>query len=141
MKELIEKIENSIKDMDSIDTTNIRNIFKDILKEIKNHHKIENYIGDFPTFIEPVHLGNNVSLGDDVLLGPNVYIGNNCELGDYIELSNTIILDNVKLGNNFTLENCIVVKDSNLDFDTLKEKNCILKAITDKKENIKKINF
>lgn len=141
MKELIGKIENSIQDIDNIDTIKIRKIFQDILKEIKHHHKIDNYIGDFPTFIEPVHLGNNVNLGDDVLLGPNVYIGNNCELGDYIELSNTIVLNNVKLGNNFTLENCIIAKDSKFNLNAIKEKNCILKANTDKKENIKKITF
>ncbi|MFX1340338.1 MAG: hypothetical protein ACFFDK_17140 [Promethearchaeota archaeon] len=141
MKELIEKIENSIKEIDKVDITKLSDIFHDTLKEIKNHHKIDLYIGDFPTFIEPVYLGNNVKLGDDVLLGPNVYIGNNSELGDYVELSNTIILENVSLGNNFTLENCIVAKDSNLNFDILKEKNCILKGITDTKENIVKIPF
>ena len=129
MKELIEKIENSIKEIDSIHTSNLRSLFQDVLKEIKNHHKIDKYIGDFPTFIEPVYLGDSVKIGDDVLLGPNVYIGDNCELGDYVELSNTIILDNVKLGNSFTLENCIVAKDF------------ILKDITDIKENIKKITF
>jgi len=129
MKELIEKLENAIKDIDSIHTSNLRSLFQDVLKEIKNHHKIDKYIGDFPTFIEPVYLGDSVKIGDDVLLGPNVYIGNNCELGDYVVLSNTIILDNVKLGTNFTLENCIVAKDF------------ILKGITDIKENIKKITF
>lgn len=129
MKEFIEKIEDAIKDIDNIHTSNLRSLFQDVLKEIKNHHKIDKYIGDFPTFIEPVYLGDSVKIGDDVLLGPNVYIGNNCELGDYVVLSNTIILDNVKLGNNFTLENCIVAKDF------------ILKGITDIEENIKKITF
>ncbi len=141
MKEFIEKIENSIKDIDSINTSNLRVLFQDVLKEMKNHHKVDKYIGDFPTFIEPVHLGDNVRLGDDVLLGPNVYIGNNSELGDYVELSNTIILDNVKLGNNFTLENCIVKKDSSLNFDIFKEKNCLLIGQADSKENLKKISF
>ena len=141
MKDLIEKIKNSIKDIESVDKTNLRVLFQDTLKEIKNHHKIDSYIGDFPTFIEPVFLGNNVQIGDDVLLGPNVYIGNNSELGDYVELSNTIVLDNVKLGNNFTLENCIVANDSKFNFETLKEKNSILKGSTDIKENIKKQGF
>ncbi len=141
MKELIEKVKSSIKDIESVDKSTLRVLFHDTLKELKNHHKIDAYIGDFPTFIEPVHLGNNVRIGDDVLLGPNVYIGNNCELGDYVELSNTIVLDNVKLGNNFTLENCIIANDSKLNFDILKEKNCILKGITDIKENIEKLDF
>ena len=141
MKELIEKLENSIKEIDSIHTSNLRSLFQDVLKEIKNHHKIDKYIGDFPTFIEPVYLGDSVKIGDDVLLGPNVYIGNNCELGDYVELSNTIILDKVKLGNSFTLENCIVKTDSSLNFDTLKEENCLLTGQAESKENLKKISF
>ena len=141
MKELIEKIENSIKNIDGIDLSNLRSIFQDALKEIKNHHKIDKYIGDFPTFIEPVYLGDNVILGDDVLLGPNVYIGSNSKLGDYVELSNTIILDNVTLGNNFTLENCIIMSGSSLNFDILKEKNCIIKGTADQKENITKVTF
>ena len=141
MKELIEKLENSIKEIDSIHTSNLRSLFQDVLKEIKNHHKIDKYIGDFPTFIEPVYLGDSVKIGDGVLLGPNVYIGNNCELGDNVELSNTIILDNAKLGNNFTLENCIVKTDSSLNFDILKEKNCLLIGQAESKENLKKISF
>ncbi|GAG87880.1 unnamed protein product, partial [marine sediment metagenome] len=60
MKELIEKLENSIKEIDSIHTSNLRSLFQDVLKEIKNHHKIDKYIGDFPTFIEPVYLGDRV---------------------------------------------------------------------------------
>jgi NDP-sugar pyrophosphorylase family protein len=141
MKEFIEKLENYIKDIHGIDSSTLQIIFQNALKEIKHHHKIDKYIGDYPTFIEPVHLGNNVRLGDDVLLGPNVYIGNNCELGDYVELSNTIVLDNVKLGNNFTLENCIVAKECNLNFDILKEKNCLITGKAESKENIKKISF
>lgn len=141
LKELIEKLDKSIKDIDNINKENLRVLFQNMLKELKNHHKVEIYIGDFPTFIEPVYLGENVRLGDDVLLGPNVYIGNNCELGDFVELSNTIILDNVKLGNNFTLNNCIITKNSNFNFNNYNIKNCILMGITDKKEDLKEIPF
>jgi NDP-sugar pyrophosphorylase family protein len=141
MRELIEKLDNSIKKIDSINAEEFRILFQNALKELKNHHKIDKYIGDFPTFIEPVFLGENVRLGDDVLLGPNVYIGNNCELGDFVELSNTIIQDNVKLGNNFTLNNCIITKNSNFNFNNYNVKNCILMGVTDTKDGLKKVVF
>ncbi|MCW4033100.1 MAG: NDP-sugar synthase [Candidatus Bathyarchaeota archaeon] len=119
------------------------------LQEIKNQFlrthvtalKIDNYIGDYPTFMEPVVLGDQVKIGDDVLIGPNVYIGKNSEIGDYVELSNSILLDNVIIGNNFKLNNCIVASNSNLNFDNYKGDNCIIKGNANSKEELKLIPF
>ena len=102
---------------------------------------MDKFLGDFPTFIEPVHLGIDVKIGDDVLLGPNVYIGDNCEIGDYCELANTILFNNVSIGENFKLENCIVEKESKLTFNNISAFSCVLSGQTDSKENLKKISF
>ncbi|TFF94836.1 MAG: NDP-sugar synthase [Promethearchaeota archaeon] len=101
---------------------------------IKNN--IVEYIGDYPTFIEPVVLGKNVIIGDDVLLGPNVYIGDNCEIGDYDEISNSIILDNVKLGEIFKLDYCIVAEDSKLTFKNLDLNHALIKGSTELKDEM-----
>jgi len=141
LKEILEKIENLIAEKD-IDMSKIKDLQIDFIKnKLKNQHCINNYIGDFPTFIEPVHLKANVKIGDDVLIGPNVYVGDNCRIGDYGEIINTIIFDNVEIGENFKLENCIIAKESKLTFNNLKAFSCILKGQTDNKENLEKISF
>ena len=141
MKELIKKIEKIFVQNQEINASKVQNLMITLLKtHIKGLH-VENFIGDYPTFIEPVYLGDNVRLGDDVLLGPNVYVGNNTKIGDYVQLTNTVILDNVTLGNNITLENCIVVKGSSLSLTNLQEKNCILMGRSDSLEDLKKISF
>ncbi|MFW9874265.1 MAG: hypothetical protein ACFFG0_14260, partial [Candidatus Thorarchaeota archaeon] len=103
--------------------------------------KIENYIGDYPTFMEPVILGNKVKIGDDVLIGPRVYIGSNSEIDDYVEISNSIIFDEVKIGNNFKLDNCIIVKDSKLNFNNYSNKNCVLKGNANSLEELEVKSF
>jgi NDP-sugar pyrophosphorylase family protein len=141
IKEILQKLESLI----SSSIINVEQVKKlhinFITKELKAQHCVDKYIGDFPTFIEPVHLGDNVELGDDVLIGPNVYIGNNCKIGDFSELINTIVFDNVTLGNNFKLENCIVAKDSKLTFNNIKFFSYILKGQTDLKEKFTSISF
>ncbi len=141
MREYLEKIEQLIaKKIINIDE--VKQIYKDFIKnKLKNQHCVDNYIGDYPTFIEPVYIGNNVKIGDDVLIGPNVYIGDNCEIGNYTELINTILFDNVFLGDNFKLENCIIAKESKLRFNNLSAFSCILKGKIDSKENLLKISF
>jgi len=138
MKESLERIRSYIADVQKIDGPELQKLLSDFLKNYVKGLHVENYIGDYPTFMEPIHLGNKVKIGDDVLIGPNVFIGDNSEIGDYGELSNTIIFENVKLGSNVKLENCIVVKDG-LITDNLNEKNCILLGPTN--SNIDKIPF
>lgn len=141
MKESLEIIEKLIAE-DDIDIKKVKeNQINFIKNELKDLHCVDNFIGDFPTFIEPVHLGTNIMIGDDVLIGPNVYIGNNCKIGDYGELVNTFLFDNVIIGENFKLDNCIIAKDSKLTFNNLKEFNSILMGRADSKKNLEKINF
>jgi NDP-sugar pyrophosphorylase family protein len=137
MKEELETIKNFLEDMNSISKNELKNMLKSFFSKISNH--IDTYIGDFPTFIEPVYLELNVEIGDDVLLGPNVYIGSNVKIGDYVELSNTIIFDNVTLGNNFKLENCIITSGSNLNFQNFTCKSSILSGKADSEKDLNKI--
>jgi len=141
MKEDLEKIEKIIGNSEKIKNSNILQLLKSFLNEhIKLSH-IEKYIGDYPTFIEPVYLGENVKIGDDVLLGPNVYIGANSNIGDYVEISNCIIFDNVTIGDNFNLENCIIARNSQLTFKNLHARNSIISGITDSEDKLEKISF
>ena len=141
MKESLVKIEKLISERE-IDVDKIREAQISLIKnKLKGQHCIDEYIGDYPTFIEPVYLSSNVKIGEDVLIGPNVYIGNNCEIGNYAELINTILFDNVVLGDNFKLENCIVAKESKLMFNNFSAFSCILKGQTDSEENLDKISF
>lgn len=141
MKDLLKEIEDLIE-KESINTEKIRELqISFIQKELKKRHCVDKFIGDFPTFIEPVHLGDNVKIGDDVLIGPNVYIGKNCEIGDFTELINTIIFDNVILGENFKLENCIVAKNFKSNTNNLSAFGCILRANKDNKEKMDKLSF
>lgn len=141
MLETLKKIESAIENESEIVPSEVKEILNSFLKtDIKGLH-IENYIGDYPTFMEPVYLGENVTIGEDVLIGPNVYIGDNSEIGNYVELTNVVIFNHVKLGQNFKLNNCIVAKNSNFQFDNLKEQNCILMGNTNSIENLRKMSF
>ena len=141
MKEKLEIIRKILANNQEIDASKIHNLMLDLFKtQFKGLH-VENYIGDYPTFIEPVYLGDKVKLGDDVLLGPNVYVGSNSEIGDYVQLTNSIVLDNVKIGANINLEKCVVAKDSSLNFNNLNIKNCIIIGKADSEEDLNKISF
>ena len=135
MKELLQQLENLLIEKE-MDLVKIKEVKSQLLKEHIKGLKIENYIGDYPTFMEPVILGDSVKIGDDVLIGPKVYIGNNSEIEDYAEISNCIIFDNVKIGKNFKLDNCIIVKNTELNFDNFSNENCILKGISESKEEL-----
>jgi NDP-sugar pyrophosphorylase family protein len=139
MKEELTKIEEIIVNPNEIKISNIQELMEMFFAKLKN--RVDNYIGDYPTFIEPVYLEDNVKIGDDVLLGPNVYIGANSKIEDYVELSNTIIFDNVKVGENFKLENCIVAKNSSFNFKNLNLRNNILKGSADSKSELQNIGF
>jgi len=127
MKELLQQLENLLTEKE-INLIKIKELKSKLLKEQIKGLKIDNYIGDYPTFMEPVILGDSVKIGDNVLIGPKVYIGNNSEIEDYAEISNCIIFDNVKIGKNFKLDNCIIAKDSNLNFSNFNKQNCIIKG-------------
>ena len=135
MKELLQQLENLLIEKE-MDLVKIKEVKSKLLKEHIKGLKIDNYIGDYPTFMEPVILGESVKIGDDVLIGPKVYIGNNSEIEDYAEISNCIIFDNVKIGKNFKLDNCIIVKDTALNFDNFSNQNSILKGIAESKEEL-----
>ena len=140
MKELLKQLEQLLNEKD-FDLLKIQELKTEILKNHIKGLKIENYVGDYPTFMEPVILGDSVKIGDDVLIGPKVYIGTDSVIEDYAEISNSIIFDNVKIGKNFKLDNCIIVNDSKLNFNNFSSKNCILKGITQSKEDLKMITL
>jgi len=75
---------------------------------------IDGYIGDYPTFIEPVYLKPGVKIGDTVLLGPNVIIDEGCDLGAWTELGNVILSKNVVTGKLTKLKWCVVDSDITL---------------------------
>lgn len=139
MKEELTRIEEIIKYPKEIKISNIQELMKMFFVKLKN--RVDNYIGDYPTFIEPVYLEDNVKIGDDVLLGPNVYVGANSEIADYVEISNTIIFDNVKIGENFKLENCIVAKNSSFNFKDLNVKNSLLMGVANLKTELENFKF
>jgi NDP-sugar pyrophosphorylase family protein len=139
MKEELVKIEKLIGNFDNIDKSEIKELIQTFFTKLSN--RLENYVGDYPTFIEPVYLEDNVEIGDDVLLGPNVYIGSNSVIQDYVEISNTIIFDNVVIGQNFKLENCIVAKDSSLNFKNLNMKNRVLKGTANSSNELESCEF
>ena len=139
MKEELIKIEELIRNFDNIEKSDIKELMQKFFSKLGN--RIENYIGDYPTFIEPVYLEDNVKIGDDVLIGPNVYIGANSEIQDYVEMSNTIIFENVIIGENFKLENCVVAKDSSFKFKNLNMKNSVLTGETDSIDNLQSKEF
>lgn len=140
MKEKLEEIEELVNEIE-VDILKLQNLFSNFLKQHLKGLIIENYIGEYPTFMEPVILGEKVKIGDDVLIGPYVYIGENSEIGNYAELSNTIIFDNVRVGDNIKLDNCIVTKNCKLNFYNSYIKNCILKGIANSEKEVLKIYF
>lgn len=136
MSEDLKEIEQVCVDLEDINKYDIKKLMSTYFSKIQI--KIDNYIGDYPTFIEPVHLEENVKIGEDVLIGPNVYIGANTEIGDYVEISNSIVFENVRIGENFKLENCIILKNSNLNFSNISLKNCILRGKCNSKSELEK---
>ncbi|MFX1572292.1 MAG: hypothetical protein ACFFB0_06050 [Promethearchaeota archaeon] len=140
MKELLTQLEQLLSRQE-IEPEKIQALMIEFLKIHVKGLKIDNYIGDYPTFMEPVVLGDRVKIGDDVLIGPNIYIGNNSEIGDYVEISNSIILDDVKIGNNFKLDNCIILKGCKLNFNNYRNKNCILRGIANSIEELQIVSF
>ena len=139
MEEELIKIEEIIGNFDSIEKSDIKELMQKLFSKLGN--RLEKFIGDYPTFIEPVYLEDNVKIGDDVLLGPNVYIGANSEIQDYVEMSNTIIFENVTIGENFKLENCVVAKNSSLKFKNLNMKNSVLFGETNSKDELQSKQF
>ncbi|MHA1294192.1 MAG: hypothetical protein ACTSQJ_16185 [Promethearchaeota archaeon] len=133
-KSIINEIEKAKRDRDISE-------LKEIVKNLKNNIKgltIKGYIGDYPTFIEPVYLHPGVKIGDTVLIGPNVIIGKNCELGAFSELTNVILGDNVVIPKYSKLNMCIIESDIILP-EKFIGTNCFI-FIDDNKE-IQKLNF
>ncbi len=139
MKEELIKIEELIGNFDDIEKSDIKDLMQRLFSKLGN--RLENYVGDYPTFIEPVYLEDNVKIGDDVLIGPNVYIGANSEIQDYVEMSNTIIFENVIIGENFKLENCVVAKNSSLKFKNLEVKNSVLIGEANSRDELQSKQF
>jgi len=139
MKEILAKIEEIIGNFEDNEKSDIKELMQKFFTKVTN--RLENYIGDYPTFIEPVYLGDNVKIGDDVLIGPNVYIGANSEIQDYVEMSNTIIFENVIIGENFKLENCVVAKNSSLKFKNLDVKNSVLIGEANSRDELQSKQF
>jgi NDP-sugar pyrophosphorylase family protein len=139
MESDLKEIEYVVENEDNIDK--IPELLNTFLKTHLKRSKIDKYIGDYPTFIEPVYLEDNVKIGDDVLLGPNTYIGANSIIGDYAEISNTVIFDNVKIGDNFKLDKCIIGRNSDLNFANFSANNSIIKGSGNSKENLKITKF
>jgi len=127
MKETIESIKKLIQKEENMDKKEMNSLLQESLKNLKRN-KIEDFVGDFPSFLEPVHLEKNVKLEDDVLIGPKVYIGSNSVVGEFSELSNCIVLDNVSIGEGFKLDHCIIAEGSKLDFNGLKLQNCLIRG-------------
>jgi len=140
MKEKLKEIEDLVNEIE-VDIIKLQSLFSNFLKQHLKGLIIEKYIGEYPTFMEPVILGDRVKIGDDVLIGPYVYIGENSEIGNYVELSNTIIYNNTKIGDNIKLDNCIVTKNCKLNFNNSSIKNCILKGIANSEKEVLKIYF
>ena len=139
MEKNIEIIKSLIDRIEDIKISEIYDIFLSIINEITS--KVDQYVGDYPTFIEPVFLGENVKIGDDVLLGPNVYIGPNSIIEDFVEISNSVLLENVRIGENIKLEYCIVGKNSNLNFSKFIAKNSVIVGSGTSKEELKILKF
>lgn len=141
MEKDLKEIEKIIERPEKADLNKIPDLIRSFFKNNITHSKIDNFIGDYPTFIEPVYLERNVKIGDDVLLGPNVYIGSGSEIEDYVEISNTIIFEKVRIGKNFKLNNCIIGKECVFNFSNLNVRNCILIESANSEESLNKIAF
>ena len=104
--------------------TELKSLLKNISAKLKGL-TIEGYIGDFPTFIEPVFLKPGIKIGDTVLLGPKAYIDEGCELGTFTELANVILSKNVKTGKLTKLRWCVV--DTNVSLpEKFEANNCFI---------------
>lgn len=102
----------------------LKSLLKDIILKLKGL-TIEGYIGDYPTFIEPVFLKPGIKIGDTVLLGPNAYIDEGCDLGAFTELANVILSKNVKTGKLTKLRWCVV--DANIELpEKYEAQNCFI---------------
>jgi len=141
MKKDLKKIEKIISNLELNSPSQIRDLLINFLHTHLKRSKIDNFIGDYPTFIEPVHLDENVKIGDDVLLGPNVYIGKDSEIKDYVEISNSIVFDNVVIGENIKLDNCIIGKNTLLSCENINIDNCIIVGNVRTKEELYKIMY
>jgi len=141
MEKDLNVIEKIIESPEKADLSKIPDLIRLFFKNNITKSKVDSYVGDYPTFIEPVYLEKKVKIGDDVLLGPNVYVGSGSEIADYVEISNTIIFKKVRIGKNFKLNNCIVGKESVFNFSNLNVRNCILKDSANSEEELKKIDF
>ncbi len=139
MKEELIKIEELIGNFDNFEQSDVKELMQKFFSTLGN--RLENYVGDYPTFIEPVYLEDNVKIGDDVLIGPNVYIGANSEIRDYVEISNTIIFENAIIGENFKLENCVVAKNTSLNFKNLNMRNSVLIGEASSKDELQSKQF
>jgi len=135
----LKEIESEISDFNKINLKNVNDLFLVVLKSLTN--QLDNYIGDYPTFIEPVYLQEHVKIGDDVLLGPSVYIGKNCEIGDYVEISNSILFDNVRISENIKLENCIVANGCMMNFTNVNFNKFLLKGVSENESELEKLAF
>ncbi|MFX1501433.1 MAG: hypothetical protein ACFFDH_10775 [Promethearchaeota archaeon] len=141
MKKDLEEIEKIINKLELNSQIKIKDLLSNFLQTHLNRNKIDNFIGDYPTFIEPVHLEENVKIGDDVLLGPNVYIGKDTEVKDYVEISNSIIFDNSIIGENNKLRNCIVGKNTSLICENINADNCVIVGNVKTREDLYKIMY
>ncbi|MFX1371848.1 MAG: hypothetical protein ACFFCE_08300 [Promethearchaeota archaeon] len=141
MKKDLKEIEIIVGDLELNSQTQIKDLLSNFLQTHLNRNKIDNFIGDYPTFIEPVHLEENIRIGDDVLLGPNVYIGKDSEIKDYVEISNSIIFDNVIIGENNKLDNCIIGKNTSLVCENINVNNCVIVGNVKNKEDLYKIMY
>lgn len=141
MKKDLKEIESIIGDLELNSQSQIKELLKRFLSTHLKRNRVDNFIGDYPTFIEPVYLEDAVKIGDDVLLGPNVYIGKNSEILDYVEISNSIIFDNVKVGENNKLDNCIVGKNTSLNCKNINIDNCVIIGDVNTKEELYKIIY
>ena len=141
MKKNLKEIEKIINNLELNSQSQIKELLNNFLKNHLKRSKIDNFIGDYPTFIEPVYLEENTIIGDDVLLGPNVFIGKNTEIKDYVEISNSIIYDNVKIGENIKLINCIIGRNTALNCTNITIDNCVVIGDVKNKEDLYRIMF
>ena len=141
MKNNLREIEKIISNIELNSQEQIRELLINFLRTHIKRSKTDNYIGDYPTFIEPVYLEDNVKIGDDVLLGPNVYIGKNVEINNYVEISNSIIFDNTKVGENIKMDNCIIGNNTLIDIKNVNLDHCVLIGNVKTKEDLYKIMY
>jgi NDP-sugar pyrophosphorylase family protein len=137
----LKEIKKIISSLELNSQDQIRDLLTSFLRNHIKRSKIDNYIGDYPTFIEPVYLEDDVRIGDDVLLGPNVYIGENVEINNYVEISNSIIFDNAKIGENIKIDNCIIGNNATLNLKNVNLEYCVLIGNVKTNEDLYKIMY